>query len=319
MTLCFGNMSSAFGLYVVQAQPLIQCQLKHRTCPITADHTFLRHHLPRHHLQLPMSLSRQVFNIWRTGQYLLGFLRGHHLKIIPSNPCVIQIRQLLLACFLILVGRYIALTVGTLSIPFEIMAFPLASFLQLTHSPMAGHYFGNSLCPTILSGASALLDHVCSSGLKSKLTGYIVHSHRYQGSKPTQKFWDIQAHNVKSLSIFMAFVHPDHDGCTVSCGFFTKLCNNSWLISDAQIVYTAYRDPVAGSCHLIVGVHSNAEQNCTSLKFKTLPTPMPQHLGCHLWAPFNQPKMVVLDSMHDPCFSNHAVNDSGLPPLLASI
>jgi hypothetical protein len=29
--------------------------------------------------------------------------------------------------------------------------------------------------------------------------------------------------------------------------------------------------------------------------------------------------MAVSYSMHDPSFSNHAVNDSGLPPLLASL
>ncbi len=117
----------------------------------------------------------------------------------------------------------------------------------------------------------------------------------------------------------MAFIHPDHDGHAVSLGFVTKLRNDSWLISDTQIVYAAYGDSVAGSCCLIVGVHSNTEENCTALEFKTPPTSLPQHLGCHLWAPFNWPKMVVSYSMHEPSFNNHAVNDSRLPPLLASL
>jgi hypothetical protein len=84
-------------------------------------------------------------------------------------------------------------------------------------------------CPTILSGASTLLDHIRGSGLTSKLTGYLIHSHRYQGSEPTRKFWDLQAHIVtqfrliQSLSVFAAFVHPDHDGRAVSVGLVTKL------------------------------------------------------------------------------------------------
>jgi hypothetical protein len=43
-------------------------------------------------------------------------------------------------------------------------------------------------CPTILSSAPALLDYIRGSGLTSKLTGYLIHSHRYQGSEPTRKF-----------------------------------------------------------------------------------------------------------------------------------
>jgi len=64
-------------------------------------------------------------------------------------------------------------------------------------------------CPTILSGAPALLDHIRGSGLTSKLTGYLIHSHCYQGSEPTRKFWDLQAHIVTQfchsiLSVFAA-------------------------------------------------------------------------------------------------------------------
>ena len=137
-------------------------------------------------------------------------------------------------------------------------------------------------CPTILSGASALLDHIRGSGLTSKLTGYLIHSHRYQGSEPTRKFWDLQAHIVtqfrliRSLSVFAAFVHPDHDGRAVSVGLVTKLQADGWVISDTNISYASYGDSVSGTCRLIVGVHSNTERNCAKLEFKR---PLHVYLG----------------------------------------
>jgi hypothetical protein len=56
-------------------------------------------------------------------------------------------------------------------------------------------------CLTILSGAPALLDHIRGSGLTSKLTGYLIHLYCYQGSKPTQRFWDFQAHIVTQFRL----------------------------------------------------------------------------------------------------------------------
>jgi hypothetical protein len=101
-------------------------------------------------------------------------------------------------------------------------------------------------CPTILSGSPALLDHVCGSGITSKLTGYVIHSHHYQGNEPTCKFWDLQAniviqfHLIRLLSIFAAFVHPDHDSRAVSLGFVARLHKDSWVISDMMILYHSY-------------------------------------------------------------------------------
>jgi hypothetical protein len=54
-------------------------------------------------------------------------------------------------------------------------------------------------CPTILSGAPALLKHIRESGLTSKLTRYLIHLHCYQASKPTKKFWHLQAHQFRLI------------------------------------------------------------------------------------------------------------------------
>jgi hypothetical protein len=73
-------------------------------------------------------------------------------------------------------------------------------------------------CPPVLPSAASLLDHICGSGNQRPIDGYLIHSHCYQMSKPTSMFWAIQASIVvqlwmiRQLNLFMAFVHPDHDG-----------------------------------------------------------------------------------------------------------
>jgi hypothetical protein len=83
-----------------------------------------------------------------------------------------------------------------------------------------------SLCPTILSSAPALLDHIRASGITAPLTGYLIHLHRYTSMEPTHRFWEIQeAHIVIQLQIIcsllmvIAFVHPDHDCYAVTLNF----------------------------------------------------------------------------------------------------
>ena len=80
-------------------------------------------------------------------------------------------------------------------LPFQIFlaAYPFANGCTLLQEL--------TMCPTILSGAPALLDHIRGSGLTSKLTGYLIHSHPYQVSKPTHKFWDLQAHIVTQFGL----------------------------------------------------------------------------------------------------------------------
>ncbi len=53
----------------------------------------------------------------------------------------------------------------------------------------------------ILSGVSALLHHVQSSGITSILLGYLIHSHRYLMTKPTSCFWEIQALIITQLRL----------------------------------------------------------------------------------------------------------------------
>ncbi len=175
-------------------------------------------------------------------------------------------------------------------------------------------------CPTIFSGTPTLLDHVWGSGLTSQLMGYLIHSHHYTSSKPTSRFWELQASIITQLrlicllAIVVAFVHLDHDGHAVSLGFVSCLRRDGWLFSDSAIHYPNYGDSVAGSCRLLVGVYSNTEATCTPIEFKTPPACHPCWISHFLWAPFNRPEHALSYSRDNPSFGKHAVNDSGHPP-----
>jgi hypothetical protein len=123
---------------------------------------------------------------------------------------------------------------------------------------------------------------------------------------------------VCSLSLVVAFIHPDHDSHAVSHQFITRLKSDGWLVSDRHVLFTEFGDSVADSCRLIVAVHSHTEEKCSSLQIITPPPIPPNCLSSYQWAPFNRPKSAVSYSRDDASFNNHAVNDSGVPPLIAS-
>jgi hypothetical protein len=93
-----------------------------------------------------------------------------------------------------------------------------------------------SACPTVLPSAAALLDHIRASGKQIPLDGYLIHSHCYQTNEPATAFWGIQPSIViqlrliRKLNLFIAFVHPDHDSCSVS-KFVKQLSSSSWVLS----------------------------------------------------------------------------------------
>jgi hypothetical protein len=176
----------------------------------------------------------------------------------------------------------------------------------------------------IFGGCRALLDHIKASGITSKLSGYLVHSRRYDSTKPTSQFWQLQAAIVLQLwltcllLIIIAFVHPDHDSCAVSLQFINKLKSDGWLISNQMIQYSTFSDSLANGCRLIIGVHLHTEEKCTPMVVIALPPTPTNHLSSYLWAPFNRPEIALSYSCDDKSFNNHALNDCGLAPLIAS-
>ena len=69
---------------------------------------------------------------------------------------------------------------------------------------------------------------------------------------------------------------------------------------------------------MIVAVHSHTEEKCSSLQIITPPPIPPNCLSSYQWAPFNRPKSAVSYSCNNTSFNNHAVNNSGVPPLATS-
>ena len=104
----------------------------------------------------------------------------------------------------------------------------------------------------ILSGASALLHHMHSSGITSIISGYLIHSHRYLSTKPTSRFGEIQALIVtqlrltRSLSIVMALMHPEHDSHAVTQNLVNQLRKDGWIITDTSITYSDFGNSVSG-------------------------------------------------------------------------
>jgi hypothetical protein len=69
----------------------------------------------------------------------------------------------------------------------------------------------------ITNTAPAMLDYIRGSGITSKLTEFLIHSHQYRSTETTSRFWEVQFNIVcplriiQLLSIVVAFVHSDHD------------------------------------------------------------------------------------------------------------
>lgn len=164
-------------------------------------------------------------------------------------------------------------------------------------------------CPLILNGAKELYDHVRKSGDTSKLDGYLIHSHRFPTSASTRTFWQLQAsiisemRKIRNLSLFVAFVHLDHDGRPV--GLFAKaLQSQGWVISDTFVYFPDFGDSVAGSSRLIIGVHSETDSTVSPINIPTPPPTTPAPIQRYLWAPFNKMEYAVSLSPSSDRFNN---------------
>jgi hypothetical protein len=54
-------------------------------------------------------------------------------------------------------------------------------------------------CQCIFPSMATLLNHIRGSGDQSLLNGYLIHSHCYQTSEPTNAFWSLQASILSQL------------------------------------------------------------------------------------------------------------------------
>jgi hypothetical protein len=80
------------------------------------------------------------------------------------------------------------------------------------------HEFASSA--KVFNSGNDMLNHIRALGDTSVVHGYLVNSYRFQTSKVTTSFWKLQLsiiaqlHLIRSLSVVVAIVIPDHDGNT---------------------------------------------------------------------------------------------------------
>ena len=181
-------------------------------------------------------------------------------------------------------------------------------------------------CPTILPSASALLDHIRASGDQGPIDGYLIHSHRYQNSEPATAFWSIQAsiitqlRIIRRLNLFVAFVHPDHDGRLVS-KFVKTLTLSGWVISSTKISFPDLGDSIIGTTNILVGIHDSTQSKVEALSFRTPPSPRPLPLAAFIWEPFNCKEYSVSFAKGDDAFSskgNNGIQATSLSSSMAS-
>ena len=241
--------------------PQVACGVQHlATWPLRfgLDHTCANSNLMQLRTLYNSDITRKASMIAHFDWAVYGFNSGHFLTTISEKGMPFRI---VLACNPYSNGR--------------------ALFRSMTP------------CTHNFDGASALLDHVRSSGINSKLTGYLIHSHQYSGLDTTSHFWDLRSQIVAqlriicALSIVVACVHPDHDNRAVSNSFAKKLTADGWLVTEQQISFPNYGDSVVGVCRLIVAVHSNSAPDCSLFELCPPPQIPSRPLAQFLWAPFN--------------------------------
>ena len=163
-------------------------------------------------------------------------------------------------------------------------------------------------CPDIFGSGNDLLHHIRALGDTSEIHGYLIHSLRFRDSDTTSLFWQLQSSIIAqlcslcNLQLVVAVILPNHDGHCVK-SFAKPLKLAGWSISAFNDVYfPSNGDTIAGSCHLLCGVHSS----CTTCvePFELCPPPPlpPKPISTYLWEPFNRPEHSVSLGRNDNDF-----------------
>ncbi len=161
---------------------------------------------------------------------------------------------------------------------------------------------------SVFKSGNDLLNHIRASGEQSVISGYLINSYHFQTSEITSVFWKLQLsiiaqlRLIRSLSIVVAIVIPDHDKRAVK--LFTKgLAAAHWKISTREVSYLDIGDSIADSCLIITAVHSSCAANVDPLVLKSPPPLAPRPIGQFLWMPFDRPEHAIGHGMDDPKFN----------------
>ncbi len=135
-------------------------------------------------------------------------------------------------------------------------------------------------CKCIFSSAMALFDHSRGSNDRSTINCYMIYLDWFQSSKPTSAFWALQTstvtqlHAIWFLSLFVTFIHPDHNSRSI-LHFVKNISRTGWVTLSTRLDYTNSGNIVVGHTTVIVGIHNSTESLVEKFQFKTPPRKLP--------------------------------------------
>jgi hypothetical protein len=169
----------------------------------------------------------------------------------------------------------------------------------------------------VFNSGSDLLNHIRASGDTAVIHGYLINSYRFQTSEVTTSFWKLQLSIIaqlcliRSLSIVVAVVIPDHDGRSISA-FTRGLTAANWKLSSREVSYQEIGDSIADSCTIIIAIHSSCASKVEPITLKTPPSVTPRPIGAFVWEPFNRIEHSLSHGRDDKEFDSKK-NDNNNP------
>jgi hypothetical protein len=127
-------------------------------------------------------LSQLPHPIWQSSSLADTSIRPMYNSEFPA--LAFQVTCFSWAVYLFNSGHF-ASTISKRNLPFNVL---LACDSYAYGRALFDKFTG---CRCILPSAATLLDHIRGSGDQSLLDGYLIHSHCYQTSEPTNAFWSL--------------------------------------------------------------------------------------------------------------------------------
>ena len=102
-------------------------------------------------------------------------------------------------------------------------------------------------CPAILPSAPAMLYHIRGRGITAPMSGYLIPSHCYSGTKLASQFWEVQA-NMSSNSVSFAPFQSLWHGYTLTTIIDPMPSPSpSHITSNSLIRFSAFIDSITGT------------------------------------------------------------------------
>jgi hypothetical protein len=161
----------------------------------------------------------------------------------------------------------------------------------------------------VLSTSNDLLQHIRASGDRSHIHGYLIQTCRFNSSPTTDKFWQIQGsiisqlRLIRSLSMVVAIIVPDHDGASVQ-SFIKGLSNLHWTVTTNQVSYPSIGDSVVDSCTILIAVHKSCASTVNPVMLAAPPAVPPLPISNFIYEPFNRPEHSLCHGCLDAEFNN---------------